>query len=288
MPLAPTQHWTAIDWSVHERERAIGGRTVRYVDYGEGPPLVLLHGMGGCWQWWLELLPDLGRHHRTIAVDLPGFGASTPLPPPAAIAAHAQVVQELLADLGVHRAHVLGHSMGGLVAIALATDHPDAVEKLVLVGAGGVPMSERRLGVILKILRGTYWAMTRGTLLERLASDPRARTRWLRMAFRDPGCLSPELAREVIPRIAAPGFLDSIAASARAVRSTRADLIAAPTLLLWGARDAFAPLHAAFSMLDVLPDGRIEVIPEVGHSPMIEAPQRFLDLLLPFTTGSAR
>jgi pimeloyl-ACP methyl ester carboxylesterase len=282
--VANTSRWEAIDWSPFTADALVGGHRIRYADYGSGPALVLLHGMGGCWQWWLEVMPEMARHHRVIAVDLPGFGNSTPLRAPYEMADQAAMVARLLGHLEISSATFVGHSMGGLVTIALATGYPDLVDKAVLVDAGGVPMSDRRLEAILKILRMSYWAFTRGPMLKRLAREETTRARWLRMAMRDPRTMSPALAALVIPRLAAPGFLDSIPASARAVRSSRPEDIKVPTLLIWGARDAFAPLHAAHDMLDRLPDGRIAVLSDVGHSPMIEAPDRFLDALIPFTT----
>jgi len=278
-------HWTDLDWRPATHDVEIDGRRIRYADHGDGPALVLLHGMGGCWQWWLEVLPELALHHRVIAVDLPGFGRSEPLPRPADIATHADIVAALVRRLGIDRVIVAGHSMGGLVSISLAIEHPELVDRLVLVDAGGVPMSERRLGAVLKLLRASYWTFTRPAVLNRLTTSSTTRNRMLKMAFRQPDSLSPELAREVIPALAAPGFLDSIAASARAVRTTEPERISQPTLLIWGAHDAFAPLHTAHAMLDRLPDGRLRVLTDVGHSPLVEAPSRFLEAMLPFTSG---
>lgn len=269
---------------IDEAARTVRGRSIRFATCGAGPVLVLLHGMGGCWQWWLEVMPELGKHHRVVAVDLPGFGDSEPLPGTFDLDAVADVLADLLDDLDVTRSVVAGHSMGGLAAISLTTRHPELVDRLVLVDAGGVPMSERRLNAILKLLRAAYWTFTRRRVLELLATNEAARVKLLRMAMRDPSSLSPQLAQIIMPKLAAPSFLDSIPASARAVRAVRPEDIQVPTLLLWGARDAFAPLHSAHAMLDRLPHGEIAVLSDVGHSPMIEAPRRFLDALIPFTT----
>lgn len=279
-----TQRWQDIDWSQHTRRLVVRGRAVNFADYGTGDALVLLHGMGGCWEWWLEVLPELGEHHRVIAVDLPGFGGSEPLDNGYDMDLVADIVAQLLDRLGIETATVGGHSMGGLVTIALATRRPDLVRRTVLVDAGGVPMSERRLTAILKLLRFTYWTFTRPQILARLATSEAARARLLRMAMRDPRTLSPDLARVIIPKLAAPNFLESIPASARAIATVEPEALKMPTLLLWGARDAFAPLHSAHAMLERLPAGEIAVLSDVGHSPMIEAPSKFLSLLLPFTT----
>ena len=77
----PLTAWTEVDWPEHVHDVSVLGSTTRYVDYGEGPPLLLIHGMAGSWQSWLANIPALGRHHRVITVDLPGFGGSEPLAP---------------------------------------------------------------------------------------------------------------------------------------------------------------------------------------------------------------
>ena len=99
-------HWTDIDWDRSIANRLTSDLRVRYLDYGSGPALVLLHGMAASWQWWLENIPTLARHHRVIAVDLPGFGQSEPLPAPAQMATHARTVRD------IESATVSGYSMG--------------------------------------------------------------------------------------------------------------------------------------------------------------------------------
>lgn len=276
----PASTWLRLDWDQHVRDGTHPGGRLCYVDYGEGPALVLLHGMAGCWQWWLECLPELGRHYRVIAVDLPGFGESEPMDEPAEIANYAEAIAILLHSLGVERAAVAGHSMGGLVAIALAESEPDLVARLVLVGSGGVPMSERHLTSMLRLLRFAHRNMSRPAVLRLIAESPRARRTLLRGAMRDPAMMSNELAALLAPKLNAPAFADSIRASASAVRASRPEAITTPTALIWGEYDRPAPLHTARAMLELLPAGTLDVIRGVGHSPMIEAPEEFTRLLV--------
>lgn len=274
------QSWAEIDWEGHLHDFAVDGAQVRYLDRGEGPTLVLLHGMACCWQWWLECLPELTARFRVIAVDLPGFGDSTPLASGSSIPHQAGAVIELLDGLGVDRAAVAGHSMGGLIAAQIARDHPDLVARLVLVDAGGVPMTERRLSAVLRVLSLAHRTLTRPAMLDLLVNSRAARRLMLRGAMADPDCLSNELAAIVIPRLDAPGFADAIAASARAVRASDPGAITVPTRLIWGEKDLFAPVHTAQEMVRALPDGRLDVLPGVGHSPMVEAPGPFTRLLI--------
>jgi pimeloyl-ACP methyl ester carboxylesterase len=260
----------------------INGLRVRYLDYGAGPPLVLLHGMASSWQWWLENIPALAQQHRIIAVDLPGFGQSEPLPAPAEMATHARTVLDLLTELHIESATVSGHSMGGLVAIEMFVADPKRVRNLILVDSGGVPMSERRLAVILIGLRVCTAILRRRFVRRALATRMCVRRIALRAAFRDPRVMSPELAAQTMPVFAGPGSVDAIPAAARSVHATVPESITCPVLLVWGEHDAIVPPSSAHQMHDKLPDSELAVLPGAGHSPMVEFPNRFNDLALKF------
>jgi pimeloyl-ACP methyl ester carboxylesterase len=280
------RRWTEIDWSPHVRERKVDGRRVRYLDYGEGPPLVLVHGLGGAWTTWLENLLALGEHHRVIAVDLPGFGGSEALPPPADISTHAAVLAALLADVGVTGAVVAGHSLGGLVVLRLATDRPDLVRRLVLVNAGGIPIDARRLALITSSFKVFHALLGRKAVLESVARRGRLRRLMVWPMVKDPAGMSAPFALETLPLAASPGFLGAVAAGARAVSEVRPRDVACPVLLLWGREDRVLPLAATRDLLEQLPDGRIEVLNGAGHCPMFEVPDAFNRALLAFA-GSA-
>lgn len=281
---ARPRHWTETDWSTSVHERLMtGGRRLRYLDHGEGPPLVLLHGLGCCWQWWLENIPALALEHRVIAVDLPGFGHSDPLPAPAAMETHAAVVHELADALDLPPMIVAGHSMGGLVTLAMATSRPDRVRGIALVNAGGVPMADLRLAIVIAILRRAQVVLSWPPVVRALVHRPAVRRLLLRGAMRDPGTLRPELAAEVVPLMGAPGFLDAIVAAGAAVKASRPEDVEQETLLLWGDRDPIVTVANARQMDERLARSRLVLIPGVGHSPMVEAPETFTRLLLEFT-----
>lgn len=281
-PVPRVAHWTDVDWGPSIADRMINGLRVRYLDCGSGPAVVLLHGMAASWQWWLENIPALARHHRVIAVDLPGFGHSDPLPAPAEMATHALTVLDLLTELGIESATVSGHSMGGLVAIALFNADPRRVRNLILVDSGGVPMSERRLAVILVGLRIGVGILRRRFIRHALATKPWVRRLALRGAFRDPGAMSPELAALTMPIFGGPGSLAAVAAAGRAVNAIVPETITCPVLLVWGEHDAIVPPRCAHLMHDKLPDSELAVFSGAGHSPMVEFPDQFNDLALNF------
>jgi pimeloyl-ACP methyl ester carboxylesterase len=280
-----TPHWTSIDWRPFVKNLLVNNRRIRYLDYGAGGPLVLLHGMAASWQWWLENIPTLAMRHRIIAVDLPGFGHSEPLPPPAEMTTHACTVIDLLRHLDVRAATIVGHSMGGLVALDMALADRELVRDLVLVGAGGVPMTERRLGITLVVLRIFSVILGLRFVRRALATKPWLRRVVLRGGFRDPSVLSPELAAEIMPLFSGPGFVDAVAAAGRAVRATAPESIACPVLLVWGEHDAMAPLRCAQDMQDRIPDSKLVVVAGAGHCPMIEYPDRFNEAILAFTAA---
>ena len=101
--------WLDIDWPSVTHRATVRDRSVTYVDIGSGEPIVWVHGLGACWQTWLENLPFFARSHRCIALDLPGFGASEMPSEDISIERYGQIVNELLEQLGVERAAVVGN-----------------------------------------------------------------------------------------------------------------------------------------------------------------------------------
>lgn len=272
-----------MDWARFTADRSVNGLRVRYLDCGSGPALVLLHGMAASWQWWLENIPTLAQRSRVIAVDMPGFGHSDPLPAPAEMSTHARTVIGLLDQLDVESATVAGHSMGGLVALEMAAAEPERVRNLILVDAGGVPMTRRRLAVILVVLRIFAAVLGRRFVRRALVSKPWARRLVLRSGFRDPGVLSARLAAEIMPVFGGPGFVQAVAAAGRAVRAAVPEAITCPVLLIWGEHDVMAPLRCAQDMVRRLAHSELIVIAGAGHTPMIEFPKQFNDAVLTFT-----
>lgn len=280
--VAAVPHWTDIDWTSSIATRSINGLRLHYLDYGTGPAVVLLHGMASSWQWWLENIPTLAEQHRIIAVDLPGFGQSEPLPAPAEMATHARTVLALLTQLGIESATVSGHSLGGLVALEMFIADPKCVRNLILVDSGGVPMSERRLAVILVVLRVCSATLRRRLVRHALATKPWVRQLALRAAMRNPRVMSPELAAVTMPLFGGPGSVDAIPAAARSVHATVPESITCPVLLVWGEHDAVVPPSSAHQMHDKLPDCELAVFTGSGHTPMVEFPAKFNDLALKF------
>jgi len=269
--------WDSIDWSSYLQEARPFGRVLRYVDYGDGPPLLLVHGMGGSWQSWLANLPSLGEWYRVIAVDLPGFGGSEPLPPGAVFNGYADVLEALLDTLGIQSVAVFGHSLGGLVALTLAEKSPDRVRCAVLVSGGGVELARLRLAGI----QAAFWIMKLLLTVPGVSTwlgHSRVTRALMWPAVHDWRKVPLALVWEMFPRSISSGFLDAVRLGAAGLRTLDLGAVTAPVLLAWGREDRILPLSVGRQLEASLPEGRLVVFGDVGHCAMFEDPDRFNQL----------
>lgn len=271
-----------VDWADYERDVLINSRRIHYVDIGTGPPVLLVHGLGGSWQWWMLNLRSLAADTRVIAIDLAGFGDSEPAIGNDAYQAHIDTLTGLLDVLGIERATVVGHSMGGLIAIKMAAEHPDRVCGLVLVSAGGAQLGGMHLALLTTAFRifNAVFAIPR--LPAAIARNRLLRDGFLSAGFNNPASVPPLLAAEIIPRMRAPGFMPAVKSAARGISGTNPADVRCPTQLVWGTKDFALPLSVAFNLIEVLPDARLCIFDEVAHCAMIEAPERFNKVLSAF------
>src|SRR5688500_9668688 len=152
--VAGRSEWLDIDWQQHLRSCSVHETRVNYVEMGEGPPLVFVHGLSGCWQNWLENIPHMARRHRVVAVDLAGFGESELLHEDISIPGYGRFLDAFLGEIGIERGSLVGNSMGGFIAAETAISHPSRVDKLVLVSAAGLMrVGNRRLAALERTAR---------------------------------------------------------------------------------------------------------------------------------------
>jgi pimeloyl-ACP methyl ester carboxylesterase len=278
--------WLEIDWRTHQRWLELDGRAVNAVDIGEGPPVVLVHGLGGNWQNWLEVLPALAdAGHRAIAFDLPGFGHSEMPARDITIPRYGLAVDAVLEALGVEGpVAVVGSSMGGLIAADLAVSRPSTVERLVLVSAAALWNEQTRARPLVAASKvSRFYAPLLVSGWEIIARLPRLRHEALRAAgIRNPRRISAQLAYELLSGVGKPGFIDALQALYDYRIRDRLPEIACPTLIVWGGEDPVVPLRHAFEFERLIPGGRVVVFPGAGHAPMIELPERFNQVLLDF------
>jgi pimeloyl-ACP methyl ester carboxylesterase len=271
---------------LEERWLTVKSRRVRYLVGGAGPPIVLVHGLGGSATNWCELAPVLTRTRRVVIPDLPGHGRSERLHGVAGLASYADRVAAVAEAEDAVPAPVVGHSLGGLVALRLALRRPDAVSALVLAGAAGLSVGPPfRRGVL------TAFTIVRPG---RLAGRHRrwvARSRALRrfvfgfVSVADPVGLSD---RAVDGFLAGQVLHTDVASAWRALRAEdprrELDRIACPTLLLWGAEDVQLPLADAFEYARRL-RAPLRTIAGCGHLLIGERPEPCAAAIESFLAG---
>jgi pimeloyl-ACP methyl ester carboxylesterase len=287
-----------VDWRAHQRWVLVGGRAMNVIDLGpaaDAPAatgtIVWIHGLSGSWQNWLENLPFFARTHRCIAMDLPGFGESEMPAETISIAGYAAAVDELLQTLGITRATVVGNSMGGFIGAELAIRFGTWVDKLVLVSAAGLTIEHQRNEHALSLLRrsssilaiGTGWLASKS---EELARRPRSRRAILNIVAAHPERLPAPLIAEQLRGSGKPGFIDALdALTGYPIRDRLGD-IAAPTLIVWGARDLLVPVRDAWEFGELIPQSRVVVYEDTGHVAMFERPDAFNALVEEFLGNS--
>src|SRR5436190_6527767 len=265
---------------LEERFAEIKGVRMRYFVGGEGPPLVLVHGLGGAASNWAELAPLLVQRHRLLVPDLPGHGGSTALPAVSGLEPFADRVALVAEREGMLPAAVVGHSLGGMVVLRLALRRPEAVDALVLAGAAGLSIGNiwgRQLLSVFTAVRpgrlaGRYrrW-VSRSRLLRRLVFGF--------VSVADPVGLTDEAVEGFL---AAQLLHTDVDSAWQALRrdDPRQDLEAGrcPVLVLWGAEDVQLPLDDAFEYTRRL-HARLRVVPGCGHLLIGERPKSCADAI---------
>jgi pimeloyl-ACP methyl ester carboxylesterase len=288
-------NWRETDWSRELKRVEVDGRPINYVDIGSGDeePVVLVHGLGGQWQNWLENIPRLAQDRRVIAMDLPGFGLT---PPPdeddeVSIPGYGRCVNALCDKLGLGKVSLVGNSMGGYVAAEVAIQFPERVARLVLVSAAGISSAETLQKPILTFGRVATALATNSAARHRaLASRPITRHISLALVARYPGRLKADLAYEGFFKGAGKGgFDDALRASLEYDFRDRLPEVKVPTLIVWGEKDSIIPVRDADEFERLIDDSRKVVMKDTGHIPMAERPQAFNDVLVEFLaeTGAA-
>lgn len=279
-------NWREVDWQAHLHQVQIRGRRVNYVDIGsgDGPPVVFIHGLGGCWQNWLENLPRAAQERRAIALDLPGFAYSEMPQEKITISTYARTVVELLRQIGVDEPVALvGNSMGGFISAEVSIQDPEACDRIVLVSAAGISTTHLRRRPLLTAARATA-AVTEFVIArrERLVTRPALRHAMLGYIARHPTRLKADLVLEIMHGSGSPGFLPALDALTDYDYSHRLDDVKSPTLVVWGDEDKLVPVKDAHEYERLIPNSRKVIFRDTGHISMIERPQTFNDLLMEF------
>ena len=270
--------------TLHGHERA-------YLKTGSGPAILLVHGIGSRLDTWLPLVPALAKHFTVIAPDLLGHGRSSKPRADYSIGGYANGLRDLLTYLGVDKVSVVGHSLGGGIAMQFAYQFPQRTERLVLIGSGGLgpevnpviplctmPGASTALSIVTATpIRTVGVGLMR--VLKRTGLPMTADLDQLAIVYND---LATSEARSAFRHVI------------RAIIDWRGQIVTMkdrayltefiPTLVLWGEDDTVIPVKHAQVAREVLSHARVEVIPNAGHFPQADAPQVVAAELVTFLT----
>ena len=269
------------------------GHRVSYRREGWGPPILLIHGITGSSATWEDVFPFLSERYTVIAPDLLGHGDSAKPRGDYSLGAYASGIRDLMRAIGHDRATVVGHSLGGGVAMQLAYQFPEMCERLVLVSSGGLG---REVNMFLRAatLPGAEWVLPllasngvvsaggrMGNLLRSagLRAGPDLEEMWKGFSSLGDG-----EARQAfiytLRGIVDPGGQRVSARDRLYLAQT------VPTMLVWGERDPIIPVTHAYSTHEAIPASRLEVIEGAGHFPYRDDPRRFATLLGDFVDAT--
>lgn len=269
---------------------------LRYVDEGDGPPVVLVHGLLGSHQSWAGQIERLSEKYRVIAPDLFGHGSSDKPSGDYSLSSHAATIRDLLDHLEIESAPMVGHSLGGGIVMQATYLFPERVDRLALVSSGG-------LGPEVSLLLKAATLPGSELVLPLLASD------WVRKNTENvvgqlnrwglpvrPGKSLNETWR-AFKTVSDKRSREAFLASTRAVVGPRGQTVSAkqhfdkfegmPSLLIWGGRDRMIPASHADSIRREVPASRVEIFSSAGHFPQLDEPDLFYRVLDEFLAANA-
>jgi len=273
------------------------GHSIRYVQTGSGPVLLLIHGMAGDLETWASVIEPLATQATVLAVDLPGHGASSPGAGDYSLGSLATVLRDVLMALGHDRATLVGHSLGGGIAMQFSYQFPEITERLALVSSGGLGLE------VNPVLRAAslpgadlFLSLTAGALTARATQRASSFAGRVLRAGRVPA--NPGFA-ELVRSYSSLADADRRSAFLGTVRSVigrngqtvgagdRLHLASEiPVLLIWGADDPIIPVAHARAAHELLPHATLAVFDGVGHFPHVEEPERFVAVVQDFCAST--
>jgi pimeloyl-ACP methyl ester carboxylesterase len=270
------------------RTLTLHGHSITYLQKGSGPVLLLIHGMAGDLDTWRSVIDPLAANATVLAVDLPGHGSSSPAGGDYSLGSLASFLRDVLVALGHDRATLIGHSLGGGIAMQFSYQFPEMTERLVLTSSGGLGLE---VSAVLRAasLPGASLFLSATAEATRRVSGVAGR---LMRAAHSP--LSPGV-EELTRGYGSLADVDRRAAFLATVRSVvglggqsvhAGDRLylteGLPVLLIWGEEDLIIPVAHARAAHELMPSSTLEIFQNVGHFPQVEAPQRFVEVLKRF------
>lgn len=275
--------WLKINWAERIQQvtirSALGETPVSYVDQGEGPAILLVHGLGGSWRNWLENIPFLSDSHRVVALDLPGFGLSPMPQEPISMPAYGDLVLRFADAVGLGpETFLVGHSMGGFISTEAVTTNPDRFSRLSLVSAAGISfakISGPRKSVTAVIVKGMI--PIAASRAERNMNRKRLRTASFAGVIAHPSMIGHEILWELgtYAALRSPALFPAAYALGGYDNRKALSDIDVPTQIVWGQQDRLVPVGAAHSYSKRIRDSELSLVDDCGHMVQLERPARF-------------
>jgi pimeloyl-ACP methyl ester carboxylesterase len=287
MTAKPPDRWAPEQVQLH-------GQPVTYHRKGEGPVIVLVHGITSSSRTWRSVMSELAEDHTVIAPDLLGHGRSAKPRGDYSLGAYASGIRDLLAVLGIPRATVVGHSLGGGVAMQFAYQFPERLERLVLVDSGGLGSDVSLFlraatlpgaNIVMPVLFGSVSRLagrTVGSVLSKVGVKASANTRGMVEGLESLGDADARRAFIQTARSVIDPAGQRVDARDRLYLSEDV-----PTLIVWGECDPIIPLAHGREAHELMPHSRLEVFPGAGHFPFNDDPERFVGVLREFMGSTA-
>jgi len=256
---------------IHSKQIKVGELDIHYYTGGQGEPLVVIHGGGGGAGEWLQNIPELCEHHSVYVPDLPGFGSSQPMNGDYGISEFVEFIEGFTRSLGLKRFRLVGHSIGGGIALDYALKFPHKVGKLVLVSSMCLG---KEIALWVRFLSSSVFLRSLGIAA---AAVLRAVKWLLNLVYAPLEFVNP------LPR-AKVGLGKTVTTFKEqpTVLVNRLSELMMPTLLVWGANDAIVPASQAYAAARLIPDCQVKVFEDCGHSVYKQRAKEFSHLLLKF------
>jgi pimeloyl-ACP methyl ester carboxylesterase len=258
---------------------------IHYETYGRGRPVLLLHGWLGSWQLWRDTIEVLGREYRTYALDFFGFGESGVVVDEDEIdrykarlqaftvPMYVTMVNQFMDRLGIKKAPLIGHSMGGTVSLNMAISHPEKVVKVCVIGS---PINGNSLNLLLKLsgnptLASVFWLFRGRALLLFLRF-------YSYFMAKDGGAMAKMITSDV-SKISMESFFQSIGTLRKTDLRPHLGELKMPTMGMYGKRDIIVRPSENKTLKNGVPHAQIEWFPDAGHFIMMDSPERFISTL---------
>jgi pimeloyl-ACP methyl ester carboxylesterase len=258
----------------------VDGVNVNYIERGAGEYLVLIHGFASSVRTWQDVIPELARNYHVVALDLKGFGhTEKPLQSDYSTYGLSEFTRRTMDLLGIEQATLIGNSLGGAISLHLAANHPERVQRMVLIDAAAYPHKQ-------PLLFNCAYLPGAGCLTSILITRPTFRNSLREVYFND-SLVTEQLVDDHYSIYDLENATDTMleVLLARGAETESGKLpdytkIDVPSLVLWGREDIWIPLEQGQRLAEELPQGQLSVIPDCGHVPQEEKPMVVAQMIL--------